>query len=98
MGDRKLGSVSQEEFAAIISERRQARMDHVDRLPQSTRDLVHQYGYAVVKAFLDCGVTKSSRIRHLVETVLNEFSPSRGTNSAQGPRGLRWDDKEEAGQ
>lgn len=63
---------------------RAARMDIVDSMSPELRELIHEYGLTVVTAFLQCGVTKPKRIRHLVETVLNEFSPTRGSSSLQG--------------
>jgi hypothetical protein len=72
------------EFQARLNERRHRRMDAIDRLPSDLRDLVHEYGYTVVKAHLDLGVRKAKHIRHLVETTLNEFSPTRGSSSLQG--------------
>lgn len=71
---------------AWIDAKRAARMEGVDRMPQELRALVHEYGLNVVTALLQCGVSKPNRIRHIVETVLDEFSPTRGSCSAQGPR------------
>lgn len=73
----------------FIDEKRQQRMGEIDRLAPDMRELVHEYGWTVVKSFLDCGVRAPNRIRHLVETVLNEFSPTRGSYSSQGPRRQR---------
>ena len=64
--------------------RRIARMRNVDDMPPAMRALVHDYGYAVVHSFVSCGVTKPKRIKHLVETVLNEMVPTRGAFSSQG--------------
>lgn len=75
-----------EELRIYIAGKRGARMHEIDKLPQDIRSLVHEYGYSVVKSFMDCGVKKPKHIRHLVETVLNEFSPSRGSYSIQGVR------------
>ena len=69
-----------------IDAKRAKRMEMVDTYPPEVRELIHNYGLNVVKAFLDQRVTKPRAIRHLVETVLNEFSPTRATYSAQGPR------------
>ena len=74
------------EFQAIVDKRRRDRMSKIDGLPPDMRALVHEYGFNVVQAFLDLGVTKSRHIRHLVETVLDAFSPTRGSSSAQGTR------------
>ena len=43
-----------------------AECESVDKLPPQLRALVHEFGFSVVKAFLDAGVTKPSSIRHLV--------------------------------
>lgn len=73
--------VEHEEF---VGRKRGARMAKIDALPPDIRALVHEYGYSVVENFMACGVTKPRHIRHLVETVLNEFSPTRGAYSRQG--------------
>lgn len=71
---------------AFIDEKRRRRMDMVDQLEPQLRTLVHDYGFTVVHAFLEIGVRNPRHIRHLVENVLNEFSPTRGSYSAQGLR------------
>lgn len=86
---RKLSTLSDEEFAVAVQERRIARMEAIDHLSAAHRELVHDYGYNIVKSFMSCGVTKARHIQHLVETVLDEFSPTRGTGSAQGVRAIR---------
>ena len=80
----KMADLSDAEFQRRIDTKRQARMDRVDGMPDELRRLVHEYGLTVVTALLDVGVTKPKRIRHVVETVLNEFSPTRGCFSSQG--------------
>lgn len=75
-----------DEFQRKAEERRVARMDRIDHLPAEMRVLVNEYGYNVVNSFMSHGVTKARSVRHLVETVLDEFSPTRGTGSAQGVR------------
>src|SRR6187551_2330908 len=70
-----------------IDAKRAKRMDMIDSYPPEIRELIHAYGLNTVKAFLDQGVTKAKAIRHLVETVLDEFSPTRGSFSSQGQRG-----------
>lgn len=67
-----------------IDERRRKRMGVVDEYPADVRACVHEYGLNVTKTLYDIGITKARHIRHVVETVLNEFSPTRGTFSAQG--------------
>ena len=70
--------------AAWVQARRAKRMARVDSYPPEIRELIHDYGLSVVQAFLDCGVREQRHIRHLVEVVLNEFSPTRGSFSSQG--------------
>lgn len=67
-----------------FKERVERRMDSIDRLDPQVRLLVHQYGYCVVDAFLTLGIRSPRHIKHLVETVLDEFSPTRGSKSSQG--------------
>lgn len=45
------------------------RMSYVDELPPRLREVVHEHGLAIVKAFIECGVTDPKRINHLVNTV-----------------------------
>lgn len=75
------------EHQEFVDGKRQKRMAEIDRLPPAIRELVHEYGWYVVKNFMDVGITKPRHIKHLVEVVLNEFSPTRGTFSIQGIRG-----------
>ena len=80
------------EFIARVAAKREARMQKIDALPADIRELVHEYGYHVVNSFMLHGVPKAKHIRHLVETVLDEFSPTRGAYSVQGRR-VRHDDE-----
>lgn len=79
------------DFQLAAERRRAARMNQIDALPADVRELVHEYGFTVVKSFMDIGVVKAKHIHHLVETVLNEFSPTRGSFSAQGIRTIHED-------
>lgn len=72
------------EFIAAVHNRRSKRMEAIDRLAPDIRACVHDFGYNVVNAFLGIGVTKAKHIRHLVNTVLDEFSPTRASFSNQG--------------
>lgn len=74
------------DFQRAVDSRRSKRMAHIDQMTPEMRELVNEYGYSVVRNFLNCGVTKTKQIRHLVETVLDEFSPTRGSFSVQGIR------------
>lgn len=69
-----------------IDQKRKARMDKIDAMSPELRALVYEYGFHIVDAFMCNGVTKPRRIRHLVEMVLDEFSPSRGSYAKQGIR------------
>lgn len=75
-------------FEEMVSVKAKKRMDAVDAYPPDIRALVHEYGLMVVKSIYDLGVTKPRHIRHIVETVLNEFSPTRGSFSSQGIKTL----------
>ena len=70
----------------VVDIKRANRMAKVDQYDPEIRALVHEYGLTVVKAIYDLGITKPSHIKHIVETVLNEFSPTRGSFSSQGIR------------
>lgn len=68
----------------MVDLKRKKRMAEIDRYDPAIRSLIHEYGLTVVKSIYDLGVTKPNHIKHIVETVLNEFSPTRGANSSQG--------------
>lgn len=70
----------------LVDAKRRRRMEEIDKMPADLRELVHAYGLTVVRALMDCGVKKPNQIRHVVETILDEFSPTRSTRSFQGPR------------
>ena len=70
-------------------ENRVKRMAEIDALPREVRELVHEYGYTVVRAFLDIGVAEARHIKAAVETVLSEMSPTRGSRSNQRGRKVR---------
>lgn len=76
----------EEPFQDMVDRKRANRMRAIDDLPPEIRELVHEYGYAAVHALLVCGVKKANQIKHCIETVLDEFSPTRGSYSAQGVR------------
>lgn len=83
------------EFQCRVQDKRIARMNAIDALSPDLRQCVYDFGYPVVKTCMDLGVVKPQRIRHLVETILDEFSPTRGTFSTQGIRkdvhtGKKW--------
>lgn len=75
-----------DDFLAMVARKRVARMQQIDAMPPELRELVHEYGLNVVNNFMKVGVTRPKQIRHLVEVVLDEFSPTRGSYSKQGIR------------
>jgi hypothetical protein len=75
------------EHQSFVDGKRQRRMASVDAMPAALRGCVHEYGLNVVKTLHDLGVKEPRHIRHIVETILDEFSPTRGTFATQGLRG-----------
>lgn len=61
-------------------------MSAIDRMPSEVRELVHEYGYHVVNTLIQQGIKDPRKIRHIVETILDEFLPTRGASSKQGIR------------
>lgn len=82
----KLSSLPPDEFQARIDGRRRERMERIDAMPRELRELVHAYGLRVVDTCMALGITKPKHIKHIVEAVLDEFSPTRGSHSSQGTR------------
>lgn len=76
----------EDEHQEFVDRKRETRMARIDAMPEDVRALVHDYGLTIVQACLDLGLRKPAHIKHIVETVLNEMSPTRGTFSAQGIR------------
>jgi hypothetical protein len=74
------------DLQAVVDLKRRNRMAMIDAYSPAIRELIHEYGLTVVKTIHELGVTKPTQIRHIVETVLNEFSPTRGSYSIQGIR------------
>lgn len=69
-----------------IHSNRRARMERVDAMPPEMRALVNEYGLAVIDTCTALGVKQPRHIKHLVETILDSFSPTRGCFSQQGIR------------
>lgn len=59
-----------------LSERRERKMSRIDGLPQPLRDCVHEFGWRIVKAFLEAGVIDARDIRILVKTIRHEDKPA----------------------
>lgn len=50
------------------------RLDHlkrVDALPAQLRECVHDFGFPIVNAFMECGVRSPAKIRQLIGIVLS---------------------------
>jgi hypothetical protein len=45
------------------------RMAFVDGLQPKMREVVHEYGMSIVKAFMDCGMTNPKQILHIIKTI-----------------------------
>lgn len=67
-------------------ETRAARMAKIDDASPEMRAVFNDYGSGLVFQFINLGITNPRHIRHLVETTLDEFSPTRGSYSKQGIR------------
>jgi hypothetical protein len=63
------------------------RPDDVDSLPAPLRELAHEFGWSVVRAFLDHGVRSPAAIRHLIHTAW--LGPREAANVRIGGRGHR---------
>lgn len=85
MGDAEFAALSesekrdQTERQAIATRKFHAerRMALVDSWPKELRELVHEYGHAIVKAFTDVGVRKPNQIRMLVALCRHETADGR---------------------
>jgi hypothetical protein len=56
-----------------VKPRVERRMALIDSQPPAIRALVHEYGWNVVKAFLDAGVTKPNQIKHCIHVVRHDL-------------------------
>lgn len=86
MSSGRLSKYNDEQFAEIIHAKRVARMENMDKFPKELRELVHVYGYTIVDTLMCLGVRKPRHIKHIVEMILDEFSPTRGSFVRQGIR------------
>lgn len=57
-----------------VKERVERRMAIIDALSPELRALVHQYGWNIVKNFMDNGVRGPRQIKHLIELVLHDYA------------------------
>lgn len=49
------------------------RMAIIDAQPPAIRALIHEYGWNVVKAFLDAGVSRPNQIKHCIHVVRHDL-------------------------
>lgn len=75
---------TREETEIYAQEKRKIRMKIYDDQCPEVRQLINEYGFTLVHTFSCCGVTKAKHVRHLIERVLDEMSPTRGSGSLQG--------------
>lgn len=60
-------------------------IENVDNLPPAFRALVHEFGWSIVRAFMDCGMTQPHRIRHLIHTVWQGNKEPANKRKSAGP-------------
>lgn len=63
-----------------------ARMNRIDALPKGVRELIHEFGYTVVNAFLDQKVTNPASIKHLILQVQRGSLDTGNGKSSQNGR------------
>lgn len=56
-----------------VKPRVERRMAVIDSQPPAIRALVHEYGWNVIKSFLDAGVTKPNQIKHCIHVVRHDL-------------------------
>ena len=81
-----MGQWTEEERATFLDRKRKNRMAVIDSMPADLRALVNEYGLSVVQTCMDLGIQKPRHIRHRVQQILDELSPTRGAYSSQGIR------------
>lgn len=72
------------ELPEAILERHQIkrvnRMNEIDGLSPDLRELIHEFNWRMVKAFLDAGVTDARQIKHLIRCVVEGAASYSGSN------------------
>jgi hypothetical protein len=58
-----------------VDDKRRRRFEEIDRLDSDMRALVNEEGWTIVDNFMRCGVTKASRIRHLIALIRDGTAP-----------------------
>jgi len=56
-------------MSARIRERTERSFEDIEAMPPALRQCVHEYGYAIVQACLQCGVTNPNNIHQLVREI-----------------------------
>lgn len=64
--------VMSDEHLADLKGRAERRFAVIDDLPRETRELVHEYGWAPIKALMELGVKKPAMLRHYILTIRGE--------------------------
>lgn len=66
--------------------------EEIDNLPPGLRDCVHEFGWSVVRAYMEHGISKPNVIRHLIHTAWNgprEPGNKRGHERGGGNRAIQ---------
>lgn len=66
----------------VNSNKRKNRFKEIDNLSPEMRKVVHEWGYAIVKNFMNCGVVKPKHIRKKMENWLEYAKEAEITDDA----------------
>lgn len=81
-----MNTPKRDDFDHFIALKRAKRFKNIDNLSPELRALANEYGYHVVDNLMRVGVTNPKHITHIIEMILDEFSPTRRSYSKQGLR------------
>jgi len=60
-------------------DKRQKRFTEIDTLSPQLKEVVHEWGYSLVKDFMNCGTKNPKHIRHLIVRVIQETRTGGGS-------------------
>ena len=61
--------IDADELNRKAHERRIKRMAEIDALNPDVREVVHEHGWTIVHAFLNCGVASARQMQHLIRVI-----------------------------
>ena len=64
--------VGSPEHTADLKRRAETRMAIIDTLLEDVRSVIHEYGWAPVRALRDLGITSAGHLRHVIKLCRNE--------------------------